>query len=399
VTRLPGRDSIAYDAVIGAAIAAAGIVAVARLDDPTGPLWLNVLAMVVYGALVVVRRRAPALAGYGFVTLLVVQALVLTPAPELPVMLLGLMLFPYAAGTRMHGRPASAYVPALFGAIVVINLAWGESHLGDFVFPPAVALAAYFAGRNVAHRSALTVELHEAALRAGEEREAQARHAVSAERRRIAREMHDVVAHSISVMVVQAAGARRILEREPERAREAAAQIERTGRETLLEMRRLLGVMRGDGTELELTPSPTVDDLEPLVDRAREAGLDVRLRVDGTPRPLGAGLALGAYRVVQDALDDILRVARTASTEVHVRWTPAALEITIADDRPGVPFAEGAGPALIGVRERVALYGGELRTGQRSAGGHEVHVRFPLDDSAHRNPPANPDTVPAEGAA
>ena len=197
----------------------------------------------------------------------------------------------------------------------------------------------------------------------------------------------------------QAGGARRILERDPERAQEAAAQIERTGRETLLEMRRLLGVMRRPDAEPELSTNPTMDGLAALVERARAAGLQATLRVEGTRRPLGAGLELGAYRVVQDALDDALRVAPSSHAEVLVRWGAGALEITVADDRPAVPFNEGAWPALIGVRERVALYGGELRTGQRPDGGHEVHVRFPVDDAPGTPPPPDPESVPAQGAA
>jgi glucose-6-phosphate-specific signal transduction histidine kinase len=156
-------------------------------------------------------------------------------------------------------------------------------------------------------------------------------------------------------------------------------------------MRRLLGVMRDPRTAAVREPNPTLDGLESLVARAREAGLPVTLHVDGERVPLGAGLELGAYRVVEDALHDVVRVAPGAETDVHVVWGAEALEITVSDSRPYVPFADGAGPALVGVRERVALYGGELRTGQRPDGGHEVHVRFPLTPQ--------PDPVPAQGAA
>jgi signal transduction histidine kinase len=156
--------------------------------------------------------------------------------------------------------------------------------------------------------------------------------------------------------------------------------------------------MRHPGdTAVKLAPNPDLDALGPLIERARQAGLPVELRVEGRRRALRAGLELGAYRVVQDALDDVLRVAPTARTDVLVRWSRNALEIDVADARPGIAV-DGAGPQLVGVRERVALYGGELRTGPRPEGGHEVHVRFPLDD-----PPGSdqtpPDPVPAQGAA
>jgi signal transduction histidine kinase len=384
------------DVAATVAAGAGGIVDVCVIDDRQGPLWANLLAIVVFAGLIWQHRRTPRAAGYGFLALVVVMSVALTPPPGLIVVLFGLLLFPFAVGALVRGAWSFAYVPAVLAAIVVADLSWSQPNVGDYVFPMALALAAYGAGRNVVHRSALAAELHEAALRAGEERDAEARRAVAAERRRIAREMHDVVAHSISVMVVQAAGARRILERDPVRAREAAAQIERTGRETLLEMRRLLGVMRGPEQRAELAPNPTLDDLPALIERARDAGLPVRLGVDGARRELGAGLGLAAYRVVEDALDDVLRTAPGTVTEVTVRYSRSALEVTIADERPGLPFAVGAGPALVGVRERVSVYGGELRTGQRPGGGHEVHVRFPIDLPPGTTPP---DHVPAQGAA
>jgi signal transduction histidine kinase len=314
-----------------------------------------------------------------------------TPVGDLLVAVFAVLLFPYAVGAGVRGWRSYAYVPAVFVAIAVTNLEADTQTASDWIFPTALALAAYAAGRNALHRTALAVELHEAALRADEEREAQARLAVAAERRRIAHEMHDVVGHSISVMVVQAGGARRILERDPERAEQAAAQIERTGRETLLEMRRLLGVMRDPRTAATREPNPTLDGLDGLVARARGDGLPVQLRVQGERRRLSQGLELAAYRVVEDALEEVMRVAPGLETDVLVVWGADALEITVADGRPYVPFADGAGPSLIGVRERVALYGGELRMGQRPDGGHEVHVRFPLTPQT--------DAVPAQGAA
>jgi signal transduction histidine kinase len=392
------RDSIALDAIAAVLLTVAGVVDVLLLDDRRGPEWANVAAVIVLGGLVLGRRWLPIACGYGFAALLVFLSLFLTPPPGVVVVLLGLLLFPYAVGSRVRGPWSLAYVPVLFAAICVANVSWHDVTAGDFIFPTALALAAYAAGRNVVHRTALAVELHEAALRAGEEADAELRRAVGAERRRIAREMHDVVAHSISVMVVQAGGARRILDRDPERAEEAAAQIERTGRETLLEMRRLLGVMRRPGAVPELEPNPTLDGLEALVERARASGLAVELRVRGERRPLGPGLELGAYRVVQDALDEVLRVAQRPPARVTVDWSREALEISVTDDRPAVAFAEGAGPSLVGVRQRVALYGGELRTGQRPGGGHEVHVRFPLDD-APGDPDPDPNPVPSQGAA
>ena len=203
--------------------------------------------------------------------------------------------------------------------------------------------------------------------------------AAADERRRIAREMHDVVAHSVSVMVVQAGGARRILDRDPERAVEAAARIEEVGRAALTEMRRLLGVMHHGEEEAGRAPQPTLRELDALVDRARAAGLPVTLVVEGSPRPLPAGKDLAAYRVVQEALTNAIKHARGAPTSVIVRWEPSALELEIVDTGAGrVVNGNGAGHGLVGMEERMRLYDGSVRAGTRPGGGFAVVARLPL---------------------
>jgi signal transduction histidine kinase len=254
-----------------------------------------------------------------------------------------------------------------------VNLGTERATAGEWIFPPVAAIAAFLAGRNGVHRAALAVEMHEAALKAEEARAGEARRAVAEERRRIAREMHDVVAHSISVMVVQAAGARRILERDPSRAEQAAGLIERTGRETLLEMRRLLGVMH-DGTEpAGREPAPTLADLNTLAARGRDLGLNVTVTIVGEPRPLSTGLDLGAYRVLEHALHDLHRSDPAAAVHVTVHWTADALELVVTDDRIEGDFDPAA---MLAVRERVAVYGGDISLTEE--GGRALHVRFPL---------------------
>jgi signal transduction histidine kinase len=242
--RAPDRDSPLWDVALAVTVGAVAIVDVATSNAREGALWVNLLVMVVYAGLLGVRRRAPVLASFGFVGVLLVLSAFLTPPPELVTIFLGLLAFPYTAGSVIRGPVAAAYLPAVFAGIAIANVAADKHASGDWIFPPTMALVAFLAGRNVVHRALLAAELHEAGLRAEEDRAGEARHAVAEERRRIAREMHDVVAHSISVMVVQAGGARRIVERDPDRAAQAAELIERTGRETLEEMRRLLGIMR-----------------------------------------------------------------------------------------------------------------------------------------------------------
>jgi signal transduction histidine kinase len=246
----------------------------------------------------------------------------------------------------------------------------------DYVFPAAFALIAWLAGRGVRTRTRLTEELHEAAVRAQEAHEEEAARGAAAERRRIAREMHDVVAHSVSVMVVQAGGARRILDRDPARAVEAAAHIEDVGRAALTEMRRLLGVMHHG--EAVRAPQPTLRELGSLIERTRAAGLPVTLTVEGEPRPLPPGKDLAAYRVVQEALTNAIKHAGAAPTSVTVRWAPAALELEVVDRGAVGVNGHGGGHGLVGMEERIRLYDGELRAGRRAGGGFEVVARLPL---------------------
>jgi signal transduction histidine kinase len=249
----------------------------------------------------------------------------------------------------------------------------------DFLFPTSFAVIAWVAGRAVRVRSQLTEELHEAAARAEEEHEAELARAAADERRRIAREMHDVVAHSVSVMVVQAGGARRILGRDPGRAIDAAVNIEETGRAALVEMRRLLGML-GNGEDAVRTPQPTLAEVGTLVRRSQEAGQPVELTVLGEPRSLPPGVDLAAYRVVQEGLTNALRHANGSATQITVRWAPDAIELAVADRGPGGAGAGiGGGHGLIGMRERVRLYGGELWTGPRTGGGFEIRARIPLE--------------------
>ena len=200
------------------------------------------------------------------------------------------------------------------------------------------------------------------------------------ERKRIAREMHDVVAHSMSVMVVQAGGARRILERDPLRARDAAELIAGTGREALVELQRLLGVLH-----LEPAAAPTLDGLDGLLERARAAGLPVALTVDGERRRLPDGIEHAAYRVVQEAITNAIKYAGATPTEVRVSYGVQDVELHVCDRGPGgVAPARvgGGGHGLVGMRERVRIFGGELHTGRRDGGGFEVRARIPLDGRA-----------------
>jgi signal transduction histidine kinase len=210
------------------------------------------------------------------------------------------------------------------------------------------------------------------------ERDVAAREAVVEERARIARELHDAIAHNVSMMVVQAGAERQVLDPDHGSTREVLETIERIGRGALTEMRRLVGMLRSDSAD-PLAPQPGLDDVPTLVAQVREAGLPVDLQVEGERRDLPVGIELSAYRIVQEALTNALKHAGDARATVHVRYGPDSLELEIVDDGPGeaAPVASG-GHGLAGMRERVALYGGRLDAGRRPSGGFSVRVLLPI---------------------
>jgi signal transduction histidine kinase len=256
-------------------------------------------------------------------------------------------------------------------AIVFVS---GQTDFGSFTFSGGLALIPWLIGRNIRGRA-----LRLAA--AEREQEQRTRLALSDERARIAREFHDVVAHSVGVMVVQAEGARRVLDRDPDRAREALDSIEDTGRKALADMRRSLGVLRADDdADPALEPQPGLDDLGRLLERAREGGLTVDVEVEGERRPLPQGVDLSAYRIVQEALTNTIKHAGPVRTRVTVRYGERELELEVSDDGPG-PSANGgsdSGHGLAGMRERIASHGGELRTGPGPEGGFLVRASLPI---------------------
>jgi signal transduction histidine kinase len=201
-------------------------------------------------------------------------------------------------------------------------------------------------------------------------------------RRRIARELHDAVAHSMSVMVVQAGAARTVIDRDPEAAKAAIARIEETGRDGLTEMRRLIGVLTAPGTEADLSPQPGLAQFEALLETVRGAGVPVEVVTRGQPRQLPPSADLIAYRVVQEALTNVVRHAGGAHARVLLDWSHDALAIEVADDGRGGAADAAGGHGLIGMRERVALYGGSLETGARPGGGFSVRVRLPFEEGS-----------------
>jgi signal transduction histidine kinase len=227
-------------------------------------------------------------------------------------------------------------------------------------------------------RRGRVTDLESRAAQLEREREEKAQLAVSEERARIARELHDIVAHGVSVIVAQARAGPHLTD-DPERANGVFRAIESSGREALVELRRLLGILRSDDQQLAIGPQPGLTSLTSLVEQVRASGLPVDLRVEGEPVHLPAGVDLSAYRIVQEALTNVVKHAHATSAEVEVRYRPDALELAIVDDGRGAAVStNGTGHGLIGMRERVALYGGKLDAGRRDGGGYSVRARLPL---------------------
>ncbi|MEU3167494.1 histidine kinase [Streptosporangium sp. NPDC006930] len=324
--------------------------------------------------------------------------------------LVTLVLVYTIAGRR--GLALSLCAPALALAGHLLSAAAG-GRLGEWsghLLMAVFTVSLWIAGRSVLLRRAYQAELRDRARRMERVREADTRAARAEERSRIARELHDVVAHHVSVMTVQAAAARRVMAGNPEGAREALSAIEELGRTAMAEMRSMVGVLRTEGALVERSPQPGVREIPALVDQMREAGLRTQLCIEderATPETAGAaeaagtagatgtartartlppGVDLAAYRLVQEALTNSLRHAGPqARAWVRVRHEPGGLAIQVEDDGLGPQAreddAEATGHGLAGIRERVALYGGLLRIGPRDGGGFEVNARFPLKDT------------------
>jgi signal transduction histidine kinase len=321
------------------------------------------------------RRRAPFVAPLAVaVGAIVFSLLDAGAAYDTDTMFLVLLLATWAAGSLLDARQAGTVFVALVAAGWTVFLRAPGVPSSEVVwlsFPLSVA----FVISAATTRRAEQVRLAEERAARSEE---QARRAVEEERSRIARELHDVVAHSVSVMTVQASAVRRLLRPEQEREREALKVVEETGRQALTEMRRLIGIMRTEGETVALAPQPGMKTLDRLVAHVREAGMPVELTVQGEPFDLPPGIDLSAYRIVQEALTNALKHAGPARAWVAVRYGDGKVEVDVENDGRTNGDGETGGLGLIGMRERVALCGGELRAGPRDGGGFRISATLPV---------------------
>ena len=348
-----------------------------------GPAGIHTLGVLLVIAGLAMRRRAPGVALAAVLADLLLEWAYGPDVVSLTAFAGALVAF-YSVGAHCELRGAIARLGAGLLVLVGIDLAELIDDGGSFVdaageYP--FVLVAWGAGVGIRSLRTRAGRLEDRVGALALERDLRAREAAERERTRIARELHDVVAHSVSTMVVQTSGARQVLRSHPEDADDAMRSVELTGRQALRELRRMLGILRTDDRP-SLDPQPGVGEIAGLVEHMRDAGLPVELEIRGTPPALGPGFDLAAYRIVQEALTNVLKHAGPVHTDVRVAFDADAMELLIHNAAPNShATADGAGPGhgLIGMRERVLLYGGTVDAAPDEDGGFTVRARLPLE--------------------
>ncbi|MFE9098312.1 sensor histidine kinase [Streptomyces sp. NPDC007264] len=362
-----------------------------RAPDHHGSLPVGLAVSVVLSLVVALRRRMPETMLLVAVAMGLAQ-LILDEEPLVADFALLVIIYTVAADGARWASRAGLIGGLCAGTLAQIRWPAAEANpLGNVavaLFQTVPFALAWVLGDSLRTRRAYLAQLEERAARLEKEREAQSKVAVAAERARIARELHDVVAHNVSVMVVQADGAAYVLDTAPDQAKKALETISGTGRQALAEMRRLLGVLRtGEHTEAgEYVPQPDVEQIDELVEQCRSSGLPVDFKVEGTPRPLPSGVELTAYRIVQEALTNTRKHGGpNAGASVRLVYFDDGLGLLVEDDGKGAPHelyeeggADGRGHGLIGMRERVGMVGGTLDAGPRPGGGFRISALLPL---------------------
>jgi signal transduction histidine kinase len=364
-----------------------GIVEVWANSDIEGPPAILTAFTVAWGAALLAHRREPFYAPIAALLIVCTESLIWpTAVAHSAATFVAAVTATGFIGAIGPGRIRLIGLGAAVAVAVVVTLRDPNGSWTDMLSViPAIGFAWGVGYVYDGHRRR-TAELEERAARLEREQATEARAAVAEERARIAREMHDVVAHSLSVMVVQAEAAEAMLEVDPQRAQRPLSAVQDTGREALTDLRRMLGALRApDEGAPSLAPQPGLAGLDALAEHVREAGLPVDLRIEGEPRPLPAGIDLSAFRIVQEGLTNVLKHAGPARAEVLVRYDPDAINLEVTDDGRGSGGdRENGGHGLVGMRERVAVYGGELRAGPRPAPerGFALSARLPLEPGA-----------------
>jgi signal transduction histidine kinase len=375
VIRIPASRPVRQgDLALALVLATFGVVELWLVD--VGPKPIAVPATLIAGVALYWRRVAPLAVTVAVFGAVAGESLlgVSLDRPDSP--LLVALAAAYAVAAYRDLRIALAGMAIALAGIWIGVAGQSTNNHSDFAFTAVVVSAGWLVGRGMRGRVRQTAELAERTRQLEEAREAERLAAVAEERRRIARDLHDVIAHSVSVMVVQAGAAEDIFARDPEGVLEPIRAVQETGRAALVEMRRLLGLLREDG-ELGLAPQPRLADLDVLAEQMRLAGLPVELAVEGKPRPLPIGVDLSVYRIAQEALTNSLKHAGPARARLVLRYLEGEVELEVVDD--GISSSNGnGGHGLIGMRERVAVFGGTLEADRLATGGFRVLARLPL---------------------
>jgi len=366
-------------------IMAVGLAAVSEYEIWVRPLFGDTIVTAwraAAGALLVLatlplawRRRAPVAVLFTVIGAAAGAAFTMRPSQGPVTSFIAVIVAFYSVGANCAERRALLGGGTGLAALAVLIVIGQPGNLAPGSL--AIFAVAWLTGRYLRQRRSQVSGLQDRAARAERDREEQARAAVTEERGRIARELHDIVAHSVSVMVIQAQAGQRLIS-DAAQARTAFRSIEASGREALVELRRLLAILRTADDQLAIGPQPGLGSLESLIDQVREAGLPVELRIEGQQVPLPPGVDLSAYRIVQEALTNTIKHAGPAKAEVILRYNTSALELEITDTGTRTAPGTGTGHGLIGMRERTTLLGGDLVTGSRDCGGYRVRARLPL---------------------
>jgi signal transduction histidine kinase len=347
-------------------------------DAPRTTLWFVLPAIAILVLPILARRRVPfapgahwlLAAGIAFVDWrLIPFAISIFVVGLVAAFLLGNLRDPVQAGIGL--------ALVIGGPATVVYKIPGHS-TAELIFIPLEFAIAWVAGFALRERAEQAEAAEGRAAQAERERDVAARIAVAEERVRIARELHDIVAHAVSVMVLQVGAVRHKLPDALVEDSDALRNVEQAGRTALAEMRGLLAAMRRDGDEAELTPQPGLDGLDSLLEEIGRAGLPVQLHVDGQPVALPRGIDLSAYRIVQEGLTNALKHAHASNADVTVRYRPDELHIEVRDNGEGSSTSDGLGHGLVGVRERVKIYGGEMSAGTANGRGFVLSTRLPL---------------------
>jgi signal transduction histidine kinase len=378
VTRVRGfARKYWFDLLIAALAAAAMLEVIATRDSTQTTRWFGLPAIAILVLPIFARRRFPFGGPVAYFVLAAGISLIdwqLIPDRE-SFFVIGL------AVAFLLGNLRNAWQAGIGLVVIVSSLTFLVQEIpghttGELVFIPIDFAVAWVAGFALRERSEQAEAAEMRATVAERERDAAARIAVAEERARIARELHDIVAHAVSVMVLQVGAVRHKLPDSEDR--DALTGVERAGRTALVEMRRLLAATREDGDEAELGPQPGLDGLDSLREEIGRAGLPVELHVDGEPFPLPRGIDLSAYRIVQEGLTNALRHARATKADVIVRYRADEVQLEVRDNGVGTSTTDGLGHGLVGIRERVKIFGGEMATGTANGGGFVLNARLPL---------------------